>query len=192
MLSLVIQLLLETLLVICFINWHTKYFTFTTNSLIWKVCFLVPKSWKYVWDRKFKNVGKNEKKMKKSANFVKVMTFSFISFTILAQLRVNFVQVRFWFCFSSCDLFKVRLISSKFCFNNYVLSSHVQSTCNCASAHIYVLSSCFYIYWRDGIILHNSQKLINFSFRELWRVIPSRSTRKVTNGHAGSRTATQN
>ena len=51
LLTLVILLLPEHLLVICFIHWITKYVPFTTNSLIWRVCFHVPN---YVWDSKFR------------------------------------------------------------------------------------------------------------------------------------------
>ena len=42
--------LLNLFLVISFIHWHTQYLTFTTNSLIWMVCFQAPK---YVCDNKF-------------------------------------------------------------------------------------------------------------------------------------------
>ena len=50
LLTLVILLLPESLLVICFINWHAEFLAFTTNRLIWRVGFHVPK---YVWDSKF-------------------------------------------------------------------------------------------------------------------------------------------
>ena len=43
LLTLVILLLPESLLVIYFIYWHTEYLPFTTNNLIWRFCFHVPK-----------------------------------------------------------------------------------------------------------------------------------------------------
>ena len=49
--TLVILLLpYKSILVIRFIHWHTEYLSFTTNSLIWSVCFHVPK---YVCDNQF-------------------------------------------------------------------------------------------------------------------------------------------
>ena len=101
----------------------------------------------------FKNVGempsflekKWEKKTKKTAKFGRFRSFSF---TILAQLRVIFAQVCLWFRFNSCDLFKVRLISSTFRFNNYMLASHVPSTWNCAKVRTFTyFLVCYYVYW---------------------------------------------
>ena len=127
---------------------------------------------------------------KKLANFVKVWTFSFIfvhnsrttmcefphnNVWISAQLRVNFSQVRLWFRFNLCDLFKVCLILFNFVsFRLHFVLTFIfsQATLHLSAiaqkcVHLRIVSFVTTFIEQGGIILHYSRK---FSFRELWEL----------------------
>ena len=107
-----------------------------------------------------------------SSKFWRLCSFLF---TILAQLGVNFTQVRLWFCFYLCDLFKVCLTLF-----NFVYILFWQLYTRKPSSILVQLGKSSHIYTLSHLWLHLT------TFIEQDR-IP-----KVTHCHARSSTATQN
>ena len=116
----------------------------------------------------FKNVGNNISFLEK--------TFSFILVYNSRTTTCEFCTSHLWFCFNLCDLFKV-------CASNCAKTGHI-----CELSHLLIRLTTF-IEW-NGIILHNSRKLKKISFRELRKIIPSRSICKATQGHTRPRRTT--